>query len=393
MLLGTMEKHVNIYIFLNQAVRPLYIDILNSFAEHNRKVVLFTGDIRIGSVPLRPEVITKVKFPYKSDTLFIRLVTFFLYSAFTFLSLFRHLRKTNELVITTTPPFLPYFGLFFKKFFRLQYHLVIYDLYPDVLVSLKLIRKNGFVDRIFKSLNKSLYANATSIITISDIMAQAARRYCSESKKIHVIPNWVDNEFIKPIPKKNNRFAIKYQQNTKLTVLYSGNLGSTHDFDTLLEAIRELRSRTDISFVIIGEGIKRKLIESYKIKYKLDNLLMLPLQSKDELPFTLACADIGVITLDQDASHVSVPSKTYYMMAAGSAILALGSDDSELSDLVRKFNIGKNFTKGKVKELVEFILELNANKDELLKYKTNSRNASELFTPKNAEEYYKIITR
>jgi glycosyltransferase involved in cell wall biosynthesis len=379
------------YIFLNQATRPLYIDIMNYFSNQGQKVVLITGDVRVGSVPLNSEIKVYQRFEYKNNTYLNRIVTFSLYSIYSFWKLHRYLSKKNELVITTTPPHLPFFGLYFKKLFRIKYHLIIYDIYPDVVISLGLIKRNGFIDKIWTWFNKKLYKNASSIITISGGMASTIQYYCTQETRIHVVSNWVDSNFISPMPKTENWFAQKYNQVDKLTVLYSGNLGATHDFDTLLEAIKILRPEKNIYFIIIGEGFKKQFIEEYQQKHELSNLLILPLQSKESLPYTLTCADIGVITLDDNASTVSVPSKTYYMMAAGSAIMALGAADSELSELIRKYTIGRNFSKGQFGDIVSYILEMKDNNDNLNMYRNNSRNASKLFSPDNAKMYYELI--
>ena len=74
---------------------------------------------------------------------------------------------------------------------------------------------------------------------------------------------------------------------------------------------------------------------------KLKNVLLLPYQKKEILPFSLGAADIGIVTLSEGAENISVPSKTYYTLAAGSAIIALASLESELALLIEKYNCGK----------------------------------------------------
>ena len=70
---------------------------------------------------------------------------------------------------------------------------------------------------------------------------------------IVVVPTWVDAEQIKPLPKEQNWFAVQHGQMGKLTVLYSGNLGLSHGLDTVVAAARELGSRPDVHFMIIGQ--------------------------------------------------------------------------------------------------------------------------------------------
>ncbi|MCE9538446.1 MAG: glycosyltransferase WbuB, partial [Bacteroidetes bacterium] len=124
---------------------------------------------------------------------------------------------------------------------------------------------------------------------------------------------------------------------------------------------------------------------------KLKNVLLLPYQDKEILPYSLSCADIGIVTLSQGAESISVPSKTYYMMDVGSAILALSATESELGILIEKHHCGRVFDKPDVQKIADFILYLSQNNAELIKFKENSRKASFNYTPENAKLYYKYI--
>lgn len=121
--------------------------------------------------------------------------------------------------------------------------------------------------------------------------------------------------------------------------------------------------------------------------------MLLPYQEKETLPYSLASADIGVVTLSQGAENISVPSKTYYMLAAGTAILALASSNSELGLLIDKYSCGKVFEHPKPEAIANYILHLMKNKEELIILKENSRIASFDFTPQNAKIYYDYICK
>jgi glycosyltransferase involved in cell wall biosynthesis len=256
-----------------------------------------------------------------------------------------------------------------------------------------LIKENGLINSIWSYFNKILYLNSSSIITISEGMSQTISKYCPHGKQIHVIHNWVDTNFIFPIEKENNWFAKKYNQVSKITVLYSGNLGASHDFMTLLESALILKGNTEIFFIIIGEGAQKKKIDDFIKSNYLSNVLTLPLQDAKVLPYSLSTTDIGVVTLDEKVGLYSVPSKTYYMMAAGSVILGFGSNESELARLIRKYDMGANFSSSQAPLVSEFLLDMTANKRLLQKYKDNSRKASLEFSNKNATEYYSIINK
>ncbi len=100
-----------------------------------------------------------------------------------------------------------------------------------------------------------------------------------------------------------------------------GNLGMVHDLTVLPAVAAQLQAYPDVHFVVIGEGAGRKALEAQCARLDLSNLTFLPFQPESALPFSLAMADIGLVALAKGAEGVSMPSKTYYMMAAGSALL------------------------------------------------------------------------
>jgi glycosyltransferase involved in cell wall biosynthesis len=193
------------------------------------------------------------------------------------------------------------------------------------------------------------------------------------------------------LQKSNNPFAQQYNLANKFVVMYSGNLGITHDIESIIYAAEKLKNNLAIQFVIIGGGAKKEKIKQMVMDLNLTNVLLLPYQDKEVLPYTLSCADIGVVTLDKGAENISVPSKVYYLLAAGSVILALSSKNSELGLLINKYKCGKIIDEASVESITEFILHLQKNKYDLEKFKNESRMASFDFTSENAKIYFDYI--
>lgn len=52
--------------------------------------------------------------------------------------------------------------------------------------------------------------------------------------------------------------AIQHQLTEKFVVMYSGNLGITHDIESIVLTAEILKENTAIQFVIIGDGAKRE---------------------------------------------------------------------------------------------------------------------------------------
>ncbi|HET6244974.1 MAG: glycosyltransferase family 4 protein [Bacteroidetes bacterium] len=376
------------YIYIVQVTRQLSIDIVNNFSRQGADVHLITGVVESNYDALDQKVKLTSLIKYNSTSSFKRLFTWSVFTVYSFFYVLFSSRK-NELILVTTPPFIVFIGLFFKKIRNQKYHLVIWDLYPDVLVNFGVSKESSLLIRIWKNMNIKCFNNAETIFTLGQHIADAIQKYTK--KEIVIIPNWVKSDFLKPIPKKDNPFAIEHKLTEKLVIMYSGNLGLTHNIESIIDSAEILKNNANIHFVIIGDGVKKVKISQIVKEKKLENVLLLPYQEKEVLPFSLGCADIGVVTLSQGAENISVPSKTYYMLAAGSAILALASADSELGTLIAMHKCGEIFNGNNPQAIANFVLHLSLNKDDLIRFKDNSRKASFNYTPENAKLYYKYI--
>jgi glycosyltransferase involved in cell wall biosynthesis len=282
-------------------------------------------------------------------------------------------KKSANLFIINSPPFLSALGYLFNKIFGMNYIIWVDDIYPDVLSSRNFISKNGFIEYVWNTFNKIIYRNATHVITISHFMGKKISSKMGSSKnydKINIIPTWVDANEIYPIKKKDNPFAIKYNQVDKITVMYSGNFGSTHDTRSLVKVAEALQDITEINFFFIGEGQE---FEKLRNKYRLGNTVYLPWQPRSNLKFSLSCADIGLVTLKKGMGQLSMPSKTYYYMAAGAAIMGVSEVDSNLNFLIEKHKCGFNFPPDKFDEIINKILFYRENKNILLEHQNLSR--------------------
>lgn len=376
------------YIFIVQVTRQLSIDILNRFADNGAEIELVTGIVEVNYAPLNPNIKVTTFNKYDNTSTFKRMYT---WSVFTVLSFFYVLfnSRKKELIIITTPPFVIFLGSFFYRLRKQEYHLIIWDLYPDVLVNFGVLKQGSWVLKTWKKWNANCFKLASNVFTLGKHLANAIKVYTKKSPII--IPNWVNSEFVKPIDKKNNSFAIQHQLTDKLVVMYSGNLGLTHNIEAIVETAEYLKDNKKIHFVIIGEGAKKAKIEKMVNAKSLSNVLLLPYQDKEVLPFSLSCADIGVVTLSEGAEMISVPSKTYYTLAAGSLILALASQESELGVLIEEYNCGRVFATPQIADVANFITELSNDDIQLNKLKENARNASHNYTPENAQCYYDYI--
>lgn len=365
---------------LNQDSGYLMIDLANAFHEAGYQVTLVAGRVVVRDKPLNQNV-KWIKIIQYNRTSTLKRIWTWLIGSIHLLCLCIFKLRNHKLLIVSNPPFAPLLPLFIRQ----KFELLIYDIYPDALFEMGIFSKASFIVKLWQHANTKVFRKAERIFTISDGMKRVMCNYTNENK-IQVIPVWTDNTFLKPIPKAKNPFIEDHSLQHKFIVLYSGNLGKSHD----VEVIPELAKRTtdaDILFVIIGEGDKKKLIQSKIAEYKLQNILMLPYQPAASLPFSLASADIAIVTLGKDASKLSVPSKTYNLMSVGAIILAIASHDSEIANLIEQHKFGKSFQSHQLSEILQFIDQVKNDTDLNARLKSNSLKASSLFGAENVNRF------
>jgi len=279
---------------------------------------------------------------------------------FTFLvtiNIFRKSKSSDILLILSNPPILPFVGLFFRFYRGQRYILIIHDIYPDMAVTLGMANANNPIVKLWHIKNRILFKNADRIIVLGKQMKQKIIENLNgriESSKIQVIHNWENPEFIKPIKKKDNSFAVKNGYDKKLTLLYSGNLGQHHDLMTIVKAAEKVKN-LPVKFVFIGEGAQKRKLQDYVKNKNLDNVDFYPYQSLEKLPETLTCADVSLVSENFRVNGLCVSSKMYSSLASGRAILALVNENSDIGEIISDFKCGFRVDQGNSDKIVECI--------------------------------------
>jgi glycosyltransferase involved in cell wall biosynthesis len=376
-------------LIVNQHAVPIAVDVVNAFAASGKQVVLFTGYIETGGKPLHPSVRVVRSVAYQRRSTWARGFSWMAFSLHYFFFLLLT-RNPGPVLVVTNPPFAPIITYWVSRIRSFNYFIQVYDLYPDALAQAGFVRADSMIFRRWQALNRSVFGAATKVFTLSASMSGALQLYI-DSKHIKVIHNWVDASFIKPVLRSENPFLQVHGWSGKRILLYSGNMGLTHDLESIVEAARMLRDYPDLLFVFIGEGGKKHKLEMLVAAYELENVRFLPYQPADGFPAALAAADIAMVTLGTGGEGISVPSKTYSAMAAGSCLLVIAPPESELTRLVIDHRAGLAVAPAHPEALAKNIEELLAKPELLQVYQSGARQASLLFSPENAFLYVQEI--
>jgi len=277
------------------------------------------------------------------------------------LHLLRYSYRRQLVLLTTAPPFLPLIGLLVSFFCKISYVCLLYDLYPEIAIELKVIGKQHWLTKLWDSCNCLTWKRSAAVIVLNSTMKDRITKKCPEiANKVFIIPNWTDPQEIKPLPKEDNWFAQEHDLVDRFTVMYSGNMGRCHDMETLLGSMKILRN-TEIKFVFVGGGDKRKYMQTQLEDSGLSNYLFLPYQPKENLMFSLTACDVSIVSIDERMEGLVAPSKLYSALAAASAIAAICPAHSYLNEIFAEAKCGATFCNGDSKGLATYLHQLSQN--------------------------------
>lgn len=236
-------------------------------------------------------------------------------------------RRSGAVIAMSPPLTLGLTGWVASRLRRCPLVFNIQDVFPDAAVETGAI-SNRTIIAAASWLERVSYRAADAVTVLSDdlrdnvVAKLTAARGDHAGDTVHVIPNFVDTEAIVPADR-----ATPYRTELGLgdgpVVMYAGNVGFSQSLDLVLAAAREL---PDVTFLINGNGAARASLETAAVD--IANLHFADYIDTSRLSELLATGDVHVVPLRQGLGRVSVPSKTYSIMAAGRPVVAAIDSDT-----------------------------------------------------------------
>ncbi|MEM6838258.1 MAG: glycosyltransferase family 4 protein [Cyanobacteria bacterium P01_C01_bin.120] len=280
-------------------------------------------------------------------------------SSFVGLSFIQALRGWRPDIILNTSPSLPVAVpvALLKLIYRCPTVLNLQDILPEAAVQTGLI-SNPWAIRVFETLEKFAYRSATQISVIAEGFRQNLLSKGVRGSKMKVISNWVDVNFIRPLPKYENAFRKVNGLGNKFVVLYSGNIARTQGIQTVIRAAARLQHVKDLVFVVVGEESQLADLDDLRKELNVHNVLMRPFAPRAELPEMLAAADVGLIMQKRHVVGFNLPSKTQVLLASGRPVLAAVPAQGTAAQAIRDSGGGLVVEPENAKELANAIQHL-----------------------------------
>ena len=260
--------------------------------------------------------------------------------------------KYDVVLTLTTPPLLSLIGTLMKSLRGTRHYIWEMDLYPDIAVDLGFFRRGFPAELVVGLLADFSRRRADRVIALAESMRSRLLRRGIPDEKIAVSENWADGARIFPRP---------FPPDHPLTVLYSGNLGRAHDWETIADAMPKLSDASRYWFVFAGFAPRFELLWQRCWHSDVSNVLFLAYQEQDRISGHLGNCHVGLVTQKTETRGSVVPSKTYALMAAGRPFIFVGPAGGGPALVAERFGCGWRVEPGDAPALVQLIEKLAAS--------------------------------
>lgn len=182
-----------------------------------------------------------------------------------------------------------------------------------------LVSPSGFTAKIARAFEKWVVGGFDRVSSISHEMCQKIGELGVPNAKIVSFRNWAEIDSIEPLDRPSS-YREKWDVTATHVALYSGNIANKQGINIVVDVARALSYRTDLEFVVCGNGPNREQLE--KRAEGLGNIQFHDLQPKEALCELMNLATIHLLPQKADAADLVLPSKLTNMLASGRPVIA-----------------------------------------------------------------------
>jgi colanic acid biosynthesis glycosyl transferase WcaI len=211
----------------------------------------------------------------------------------------------------------------------------IQDVFPDAAVETGAITNRRII-AVARWLERVSYHRAAAVTVLSDDLRDnlVAKVRADRRDDIRVIPNFVDTDAIAPMSRLTP-LREQLDLGDGPVVLYAGNVGFSQSLEMVIEVAEQM---PNVTFLINGDGSASASLRARA--YGLANVRFNGFEPKERLAEVLATGDIHLVPLKAGLGRVSVPSKTYSILAAGRPVLASIDGGTEVPRILAASSAG-----------------------------------------------------
>jgi colanic acid biosynthesis glycosyl transferase WcaI len=206
--------------------------------------------------------------------------------------------------------------------------LHVQDFEVEAATATGLAPAGGFISRAGILFERLTMRSFDRVSSISPEMCSRLLTKGVEPSKVEEFRNWAAMDEIELLNEPSS-YRAEWHIETPNVALYSGNIGAKQGLSILIEVARTLRHRSDLTFVVCGNGPNRARLE--ELASGLPNIMFFDLQPRERLHDLLALATVHLLPQIAEAADLVLPSKLGNMLASGRPVIAIAAQGSGLA--------------------------------------------------------------
>lgn len=276
------------------------------------------------------------------------------------------LRRPPDLFVAqTNPPLAVILVAAAARIWRRPAMIIAMDLYPEVLIAHGAVRSGGLFSAMLLRAFDWAYASARRVVSLGPVMSDRLKAKGVAAARIIQIPNWATGA-AGAISDSRNALRAEWDLEDKFVLLYSGNLGLAHEFETLLLGVAAAhRTVADLRLIFIGAGSRLASVRKRVAELGIGRIVrfndFLP---AERLPESFGIAHLALVTLQPGFEGLVVPSKLQGYMSRGIPTLYIGAR-SDIDRFLEASGGGVSFRCGDAERVAAAIVDLAADRPRL----------------------------
>lgn len=254
-----------------------------------------------------------------------------------------------DLILYSTPPitFTSVVRYLKKRNPKAVSYLLLKDIFPQNAVDLGMFSKKSLFYKMFRRKEIALYKASDYIGCMSPANVKFVLDHNDfvSPDKIEVAPNSIEvlpdnqTEEEKALKRRNIREKYSLPQD-KPVFIYGGNLGKPQGIPFLIECLKALKNRSDLHFVIAGDGTEFNNINNWIEFARPKNVSLFKRLPKEDYEALASTCDVGLIFLDHRFTIPNYPSRLLSYLSAKMPVIAATDRNTDIGSIAEENGYG-----------------------------------------------------
>jgi glycosyltransferase involved in cell wall biosynthesis len=248
------------------------------------------------------------------------------------------IKKPDVFIVTSPSIFVGISAIIVSKLKNTPFIFEVRDLWPESAVATGVLN-NKFLLNVLYWLEYRLYKYSKKIVVLTPAFKENIEfRFPEFIGKIEIITNGADFSIMS---KEYNGLELreKLGWKDKKVFTYLGAHGVANDLIQIIEAANAFKENKQIHFVLIGDGMQKKLLKDKALEYQLSNIEFIDSVSKNEVVNYINASDVCMAILKKTDTFKTVyPNKVFDYMSCKKPVFV--TIDGITRELVETSNCG-----------------------------------------------------